>query len=102
MRYENQTNIKDYGNFAPRVGVAWGVDAHGNTPAKTVLRAGFGIFYDRIALNSTLNAELYNGITQQSYFILNPTFFPVIPTISQLTKSPQQPPSCYWWASAVP
>ncbi len=90
LRYENQTNISDYGNFAPRVGVARGMDAHGGKPAKTVLRAGFGIFYDRIALNSTLNSELYNGITQQSYFIMNPAFFPVIPTLSSLTKSPQQ------------
>jgi hypothetical protein len=90
LRYENQTNIKDNLNFAPRFGLAWGVDAHGNTPAKTVLRTGFGIFYDRIPLNSTLNAELYNGITQESYFILNPSFFPAIPTIGSLTKSSQQ------------
>ncbi len=90
LRYENQTNISDGLNFAPRAGIAWGVDAHGNTPAKTVIRTGVGVFYDRIPLNSTLNAELYNGITQQSYFIMNPAFFPVIPTISSLTKSPQQ------------
>ncbi len=90
LRYENQTNISDGLNFAPRVGIAWGLDAHGNTPAKTVLRTGFGIFYDRIPLTSTLNAELYNGVTQQSYFLLNPAFFPVIPTIGSLTKSPQQ------------
>jgi len=90
LRYENQTNISDNGNFAPRFGFAWGMDAHGSTPAKTVLRGGFGIFYSRIPLSSTLNAELYNGITQQSYFLLNPTFFPVIPTISELTASPQQ------------
>jgi hypothetical protein len=90
LRYENQSNISDNGNFAPRFGFAWGMDAHGNTPAKTVLRGGFGIFYSRIPLGSTLNAELYNGITQQSYFLTNPTFFPVIPTINQLTQSPQQ------------
>ena len=90
LRYENQSNISDGLNFAPRAGIAWGVDAHGNTPAKTVLRVGAGVFYDRIPLNSTLNSELYNGITQQSYFIMNPAFFPVIPTISSLTKSPQQ------------
>ncbi len=90
LRYENQTNIGDYGNFAPRVAVAWGMDAHGNQGAKTVLRAGFGIFYDRIPINSSLNAELYNGITQQSYFITNPAFYPVIPSIGSLSKSPQQ------------
>lgn len=90
LRYENQTNIGDYGNFAPRVGVAWGVDAHGGTPAKTVLRAGFGIFYDRIPIGSTLSADLYNGVRQQSYFITSPAFFPAIPLPGSLTQSPQQ------------
>ncbi len=96
LRYENQTNIGDFGNFAPRAAVAWGLDAHGNTPAKTVLRAGAGIFYDRIPLNSTLNAELYDGVTQQSYFILNPvnpSFIGssvALPPLSSLTSSPQQ------------
>jgi len=90
LRYENQTNITNNSDFAPRLAFAWGMDAHGNTPAKTVLRGGFGTFYSRIPLSSTLNAELYNGITQQSYFITNPAFFPAIPSIKQLTASPQQ------------
>src|ERR1700733_14920107 len=70
LRYENQSNIGDNLNFAPRVGIAWGVDAHGNTPAKTVIRAGFGIFYDRIPLNSTLTADLNNGITQHTHSVV--------------------------------
>jgi hypothetical protein len=90
LRYENQTNIGDNGNFAPRLGFAWGMDAHGTTAAKTILRGGFGVFYSRIPLGSTLSAELYNGVTQESYFITNPAFFPAIPSIGQLTKSPQQ------------
>lgn len=90
LRYENQSNIKDYGDFAPRFGFAWGVDAHGTQGAKTVLRGGAGIFYSRIPLASTLNAELYNGVTQQSYFITDPSFFPAIPPVTSLTKSPQQ------------
>jgi hypothetical protein len=90
LRYENQSNIGDDGNFAPRVGFAWGMDAHGTKPVKTVLRGGFGVFYSRIPLASTLNSELYNGVTQQSYFITDPSFYPAIPAIGQLTKSPQQ------------
>jgi len=95
LRYESQTNISDGLDFAPRVGFAWGMDAHGNTAAKTVLRGGFGLFYSRIPLSSTLTAELYNGVTQQSYFITNPSFFPSIPSTSQLTKSPQQVQELY-------
>jgi hypothetical protein len=56
-----------------------------------VLRAGFGIFYDRVTDTYTLSADRFNGITQQSYQILNPTFFPTIPSLSTLAagKQPQ-------------
>jgi hypothetical protein len=89
LRYEAQTNISDYGNFAPRVGVAWGVDSRANKPGKTVLRAGFGIFYDRLADTSTVAADRFNGLTQQSYFILNPDFFPTIPSLATLNGARQ-------------
>jgi Carboxypeptidase regulatory-like domain len=92
LRYETQTNIGDRGDLAPRVGIAWGVDSHANKPGKTVLRAGFGTFYDRIADNVTLQSERFNGTTQQSYFIMNPDFYPTIPTLSALAggRQPQQ------------
>jgi hypothetical protein len=92
VRYEVQTNLGDRGDWAPRLGIAWGLDARANRPAKTVLRAGFGTFYDRIPLTATLNALRYNGITQQSYLILNPTFFPAIPppAVLEADLSPQQ------------
>ena len=44
------------------MGLAWGLDGRAKRPAKTVLRAGFGIFYDRIPLTVTLNALRYNGV----------------------------------------
>jgi hypothetical protein len=90
LRYEAQTNISDLGDWAPRIGIAWGLDGKGNRAAKTVLRAGFGTFYDRIPNVVTLNADRYNGTTQQSYFILNPTFFPSVPSPSVLQAN-QQP-----------
>ena len=89
LRYEAQTNISDYGNFAPRVGVAWGVDSRANKPGKTVLRAGFGIFYDRLADTVTVTADRFNGLTQQSYLILNPDFFPTIPSLATLNGARQ-------------
>jgi hypothetical protein len=91
LRYETQNNISDHGNFSPRVALAWGIDGKGNKAAKTVLRAGFGIFFDRVNENVTLNALRYNGVTQQSYFLLDPSFYPAIPSLDTLAagKQPQ-------------
>jgi hypothetical protein len=56
------------------------------------VRAGFGVFYDRQADTLILQARRYNGVTQQSYLILNPDFFPLAPAAPVLssTQQPQQ------------
>ncbi len=92
MRYEAQTHLGDLSDWAPRVGIAWGLDGKANQPAKTVLRAGAGLFYDRLPVGATLNALRFNGTTQQSYLILDPGFYPDIPSASvlQATGQPQQ------------
>jgi hypothetical protein len=88
LRYELQTNIHDWRDFAPRVAVAWAPGGSGmNARGKTVLRAGFGMFYDRFSLPNTLTAERYNGIVQQQYVINNPDFFPNLPSIASLAGS---------------
>ncbi len=89
FRYETQTNISDWKDWSPRLSIAWGVDGGSNKPAKTVLRAGFGIFYDRIGDTLALSALRFNGITQQSYLIQNPDFFPEIPALATLQGSAQ-------------
>ncbi len=81
LRYETQTNIHDWSDFAPRISAAWAVKGHNST----VLRAGFGIFYDRISDSVSLNAKRYNGSTQQSYIVLNPDTYPTIPSVSTLS-----------------
>ena len=90
FRYETQTNISDYGDWSPRLAIAWGIDGKGTNSPKTVLRAGFGTFYDRISDSTTLQSIRYNGVTQQSFLILNPDFFPNLPALSELQTS-QQP-----------
>jgi hypothetical protein len=82
LRYENQDNISSNYNFAPRIGFAWGVG--GGQQPKTVVRGGFGIFYDRINESLTLTANRVNGITQKQYIVQNPDFFPVIPSTATL------------------
>lgn len=85
LRYETQNNIHDRRDFAPRLALAWAPGANANTKQlKTVIRAGFGIFYDRFALSNTLSALRYNGSVQQQYVVTNPDFYPSIPSIPAL------------------
>ena len=87
LRYEAQSNIHDKGNFAPRIGLAWGIGGGQGRlrQPKTVVRAGFGIFYDRFGLGQVMNAERFDGIVQQRYLVQNPQFFTSnIPPLSQL------------------
>lgn len=64
LRYENQTNISDNLNFAPRFSFAWSPGAGGARPPKTVFRGGFGVFYDRFSESLTLQAQRFNGSEQ--------------------------------------
>jgi hypothetical protein len=75
LRYETQNNLGDHADFAPRVGVAWGIGAKGKNAPKTVLRAGSGIFYDRFTEDLVLQQQLQNGVIQQQFLVANPLFF---------------------------
>src|SRR6266576_4532679 len=76
LRYEMQNNLGDHSDFAPRVDIAWGLDGNGkNKSPKTVLRAGYGIFYDRFTYDLVLQQELQNGSVQQQFLVQNPPFF---------------------------
>lgn len=81
LRYENQKNIDSNFNFGPRVGFAW---SPGGQRSKTVVRGGYGVFYERVSENLTLNATRLNGTNQQQFTVQNPEFFPLIPTADQL------------------
>ena len=93
LRYETQTGVPYQGDWAPRVSVAWGL-GHSKTP-KTVIRGGYGIFYDRFSYDYLLQANRYNGITQQQYVVSNPNFFPLIPTPAQLAQLSTTSPTIY-------
>ena len=65
LRFETQNGIQDHGDWAPRVGFAWGLGGKKNAAPRTVIRTGFGMFYDRFAQNLIMQAERLNGINQK-------------------------------------
>src|SRR5713101_2530445 len=76
LRFESQDNIRDHADFAPRLGLAWGIGGGGkNGSPKTVLRAGYGMFYDRFTYDLVLQQERLNGTIQQQFTFANPNFF---------------------------
>jgi len=93
LRFETQNAIHDHGDWAPRLSFAWGVGGGGKSAPKTVLRGGFGLFYDRFTQNLVLNADRLNGITQQQYAVSCPPSQPPQPC-SQINFFPnvQLPP----------
>ncbi len=84
LRFETQNAIHDHSDLAPRVSFAWGIGGGGKNAPKTVLRGGFGLFYDRFTQDLVLNADRLNGVTQQQYVVDNPTYTipPPVPTSS--------------------
>jgi len=99
LRFETQNAIHDHGDWAPRVAIAWGIDGNSKTAAKTVLRAGYGIFYDRFGESSVVNANRLDGVTQQQYVVgatpgVPIDFFPTVPPPSDLPAS-QTVPTVY-------
>lgn len=90
LRYETQNGIGDHLDFAPRVGLSWGLGSAKSAP-KTVVRIGWGIFYDRFSQNSILQAERLNGVNQQQFVVNSPDFYPTIANAATLAGAVTSP-----------
>ena len=75
LRFETQNNISNHADWAPRLGFAWGIGGGGKTGPKTVLRAGFGIFYDRFDVSDVLQTDRFNLINEAQFTVANPRFY---------------------------
>ena len=78
LRWESQNHTADHSDFGPRVAFAYALDGHKKgAVSKTVLRAGFGFFYDRFSTADLLNIESQNGTAnaQTQTVISDPTCF---------------------------
>ena len=76
VRYEWQTYLSDYNNFAPRFSVAYALPGD----PKTVLRAGAGVFYDRTGGGLPGTAKVHNGTVLRTFQVLNPGYPSALPS----------------------
>ena len=78
LRWETQNHTADHSDWAPRAAFAYALDGHKDKKqAKTVLRGGFGFFYDRFQTGSLMSLERFNssGNSQTQISIANPKCF---------------------------
>ena len=107
LRYEGQNYIHDHADFGPRLAIAWAPGHPGTGSPKTVLRVGYGWFYDRFTVPNFFSSSTgtpyvteaihENGVNQQSYVIDTPSFYtpnaPVPP--STLASDSSSRPTIY-------
>jgi hypothetical protein len=96
LRFETQTNVGPHANFAPRVAFAWAPGAGAKGGPRTVIRGGFGIFYDRFAEGLVVNAARFDGVTVREFITSDPgviDLFPNVPTVAALEASADSPQS---------
>ncbi len=88
LRYDAQTNVHSRLNFAPRFAFAYAPKAPAGSKAKTVIRGGFGIFFDRVGENLLLQAERFD---REQQFVTSDAnlleMFPLVPPLAALANS---------------
>ncbi len=95
IRYETQNHLNDHHDFAPRLSVSYGL-FNGKGAPKTVLRGGFGIFYDRFGQGNVLTLDKENGVNETVYTV------DTVPSgCSPTTFNPALPAACIGGAAAT-
>lgn len=82
IRFEAQNWMHDHTDWAPRLALAWSPGRPSSAAGKTVIRAGYGWFYERFTVPSSfasygdapyiIQTIHDNGVNQQSLVVNNP------------------------------
>ncbi|HEY2857206.1 MAG TPA: carboxypeptidase regulatory-like domain-containing protein [Terracidiphilus sp.] len=100
LRFEAQNHINDHNDWAPRVGMAYALDGGKGKPAKTVLRAGFGVFYDRF--QSTNLLSVHHSDLQNKFVLINPDCSSTANSLNGIDIGTCQSTSSAFSSQAVP
>jgi hypothetical protein len=76
LRWETQTGVPDNNDWAPRFSFAYAL-GNSNKQAKTVIRGGYGFFFDRFDLDNILQVKSQGGANSPLHEVVieNPTCF---------------------------
>lgn len=91
LRYEGQNRISDHADFGPRFSFAWAPGSSGKKAPATVIRGGYGWFFDRFQYNDVLQTIRQNGINQKQYIVKNPGFYENAPSVESLDNDEASP-----------
>ena len=95
LRFESQNRISDHDDWAPRFSFAWAPAGNNGHPPKTVIRGGYGWFFDRFSSTYVLDAIRQNGVNQKQYVVKNPDFTQTPPSTSTLDLLSNAAPTIY-------
>jgi hypothetical protein len=71
IRWEAQNHISDHNDWGPRAAFAYALDGKNGKKTKTVLRGGYGFFFDRLGASNLLTINRDN--IQKQVIFNNPT-----------------------------